>query len=273
MAKDLIHIPKIMDERGNLSFIEHGPNGVCPFEIERVYWLYDVPTGAVHHARALSHTAEMIIAMSGSFTVKLTHPDGSSESHTITRSDRGLLVPAGTWREICDFSTNSVAMVLASGPRDPDSTATGEPIGEGHGLSRASDCRFIELPRVRDPRGSLTVAQNGAPDVPFDIRRTFYLYDVPADADRGGHSHYMARELIVALTGSFDVVIDDGLGVSRFSLNRPYKALYIPRGLWRTLDNFSGGSVALVLTSERFAEADYVRDYDTFKHLTADGRK
>lgn len=303
MAKELIDIPKIMDARGNLSFIEHGARGICPFEIERVYWVYDVPTGEVRHGRALRHTAEMIVAMSGSFTVKLTRADGLMERHTLTRSDRGLLVEPGTWREICDFSTNSVAMVLASGPHDPDeyiydiksyldeySSADKTVIGEkgpkpelnrsrnvekheGHGLSRTTDCHYIELPRVRDPRGSLTVAENGADDMPFDVRRVFYLYDVPADADRGGHSHYMAREMIVALTGSFDVVIDDGETIQRFSLNRPYKALYIPRGLWRTLDNFSGGAVALVLTSERFAEADYVRDYATFKKLTADGRK
>lgn len=140
-----------------------------------------------------------------------------------------------------------------------------------HGVSTVDDCRIIELPRERHANGSLTVAENGG-NAPFDIRRVFYLYDVPADADRGGHSHHMAREIIVALTGSFDVFIDDGKEKRRFSLNRPYRGLYIPRGLWRTLDNFSGGSVALVLTSERFSEADYVRDYDTFIKLCKDGR-
>lgn len=140
-----------------------------------------------------------------------------------------------------------------------------------HGESTVDDCRVIDLPRERHANGSLTVVENGASGVPFDVRRVFYLYDVPADADRGGHSHYLSRELIVALSGSFDVVIDDGRTKRRFSLNRPYKALYIPRGLWRTLDNFSGGSIAIVLTSERFSEADYVRDYATFKALTGNG--
>lgn len=139
---------------------------------------------------------------------------------------------------------------------------------EGHGISRVSDCRRIELPRVRHANGSLTVAENGAAGLPFAVRRVFYLYDVPADADRGGHSHYEAREIIVALTGSFDVVTDDGREKRRFTLNRPYSGLYIPRGLWRTLDNFSGGAVGLVLTSERFSEADYVRSYDLFKELS-----
>lgn len=141
----------------------------------------------------------------------------------------------------------------------------------GHGESTVDDCRIIELPRERHANGSLTVAENGG-NAPFDIRRVFYLYDVPADTDRGGHSHHRALEIIVAISGSFDVVIDDGRAKRRFSLNRPYRGLYIPRGLWRTLDNFSGGSVALVLTSERFAEEDYVRDYDTIIKLSKDGR-
>ena len=140
---------------------------------------------------------------------------------------------------------------------------------EGHGISSVDDCRFIDFARTRHPNGSLSVAQNGAAGMPFDIRRVFYLYDVPADAVRGGHSHHLARELIVALSGSFDVLVDDGKSRRRITLNRPYRALYIPRGLWRVLDNFSGGSVALVLTSERFDEDDYVRDYDRFLQLTA----
>ncbi len=139
---------------------------------------------------------------------------------------------------------------------------------EGHGISTVDDCVILDLPRERHANGSLTVAENGDPRMPFDVRRVFYLYDVPADADRGGHSHHMAREIIIALTGSFDVVIDDGYTKKRFSLNRPYRGLYIPRGLWRTLDNFSGGAVALVLTSEIFSEADYVRSYEDFIKLT-----
>ncbi len=114
------------------------------------------------------------------------------------------------------------------------------------------------------------MAENGSDIIPFNIRRVFYLYDVPADAERGGHSHFQAEELIVALSGCFDVVLDDGKRPPvRFTLNRPYQALYIPTGLWRTLDNFSGGSVCMVLTSERYSEADYVRDYERFKTLTA----
>lgn len=141
----------------------------------------------------------------------------------------------------------------------------------GHGSATVDDCVYIDLPRERHPNGSLTAASNGDGALPFDVRRVFYLYDVPADADRGGHSHHEAREVIVAISGSFDVVIDDGHTTRRFTLNRPYRGLYIPAGLWRTLDNFSGGSVSLVLTSHRYDAADYVRCYDTFKQLTAHG--
>lgn len=138
-----------------------------------------------------------------------------------------------------------------------------------HATSDICCCGIIDLNRHRHANGSLTVFENGAEASPFDVRRVFYLYDVPADASRGGHSHHAAQELIVALSGSFDVVLDDGKHEPRrFTLNRPYRGLYIPAGIWRTLDNFSGGSVCMVLTSERYDEADYVRDYDKFKILT-----
>lgn len=114
------NIPKIEDPRGNLSFIQAGEGGACPFEIERVYWIYDVPTGRVRHGRALRHTSEMIVAMSGSFDVLLRRPGQPDSRVHLCRSDRGLVVEPGTWREIDNFSTNSVAMVLASAPYDPD---------------------------------------------------------------------------------------------------------------------------------------------------------
>lgn len=139
-----------------------------------------------------------------------------------------------------------------------------------HATSSIDTCRIMELPRHRHANGSLTVVENGAAGVPFDVRRVFYIYDVPADTERGGHSHHRAEELIVALTGSFDVVLDDGKQPPRrFTLSRPYRALYIPAGIWRTLDNFSGAAVCMVLTSERYSEADYVRDIDEFKRLTS----
>lgn len=136
-----------------------------------------------------------------------------------------------------------------------------------HASSSLSRCHLMELPRHRHANGSLSVVQNDT--APFPVRRVFYLYDVPAGAERGGHSHHQAQELIVALSGSFDVTLDDGVGRRTFSLNRPYQALYVCAGMWRELSNFSAGSVCLVLTSELYSEADYVRDYADFKRLTA----
>lgn len=139
---------------------------------------------------------------------------------------------------------------------------------DNHATSRLDDCRIITLPRHRHPNGSLTVVDN-ADGAPFDIKRVFYLYDVPGDSSRGGHSHHQAQEIIVAASGSFDVTLTDGHNTRTFSLNRPYHGLYIPAGIWRSLDNFSSGAVCLVLTSECFDEADYVRDFDHFTRLTA----
>lgn len=139
---------------------------------------------------------------------------------------------------------------------------------DSHRLSDISDCRIIELPRHRHGRGSLSVVDNADPAMPFDVRRVFYLYDVPADAERGGHSHHRARELMIAMAGSFEVTLSDGHREATFRLDRPYRALYIPAGMWRTIGRFSGGSVCCVLTSEPYSEDDYVRSHSRFIELT-----
>jgi hypothetical protein len=124
-------------------------------------------------------------------------------------------------------------------------------------------CRIVELPKITDPRGNLTFIE-GERHVPFDIRRVYYLYDVPGGAERGGHAHRALHQLIVAMSGSFDVVLDDGRGKQRFHLNRSYYGLYVCPMIWRELDNFSSGSVCMVLASNLYDEADYYRDYDKF---------
>lgn len=128
--------------------------------------------------------------------------------------------------------------------------------------------RIIELPKICDPRGNLTFAQT--PDhVPFDIARAYWLYDLPADAERGGHSHTSLQQLIIALAGSFTVNLFDGYTWRSITLNRPYRALYIPTGIWRTLDDFTSGSVCLVLASEPYREEEYIRDFDQFRQYAA----
>lgn len=130
-------------------------------------------------------------------------------------------------------------------------------------MKNENEPHIIDIPKISDPRGNLSFIQH--PGIcPFEIKRVFYLYDVPADSERGGHAHYEGRELIIALAGSFDVVLTDGETTTRSHLDRPYRALYIPTGYWRTIDNFSGGAVCMVITSTNYSEADYIRDYDDF---------
>lgn len=126
-----------------------------------------------------------------------------------------------------------------------------------------SDCKVVELPRVTDPRGNLTFIEAGR-HVPFDIRRVYYLYDVPGGAERGGHAHRGLSQLLVAMSGSFDVLLDDGREKRRVHLNRSYFGLHICPMIWRELDNFSSGSVCMVLASAHYDEGDYYRDYSEF---------
>lgn len=128
------------------------------------------------------------------------------------------------------------------------------------------DCRIIELPRITDPRGNLTFIE-GEHHVPFSIARVYYLYDVPGGETRGGHAHRDLEQLLVAASGSFDVIVSDGINEQRHFLNRSYYGLYIPRMVWREMANFSSGSVCLVLASERYDESDYYRDKDEYERV------
>ena len=130
-------------------------------------------------------------------------------------------------------------------------------------MSCIDECKIIDLPKIHDPRGNLTFIE-GAKHIPFDIKRVYYLYDVPGGAERGGYAHKDLSQIIIAIAGSFDVIINDGSDKQRFHLNRSYFGLYICPMIWRELDNFSSGSVCLVLASDYFSEADYIRDFSQF---------
>lgn len=127
-------------------------------------------------------------------------------------------------------------------------------------------CKVLELPKIQDPRGNLTFIE-GSSHIPFDIQRVYYLYDVPGGAERGGHAHKGLHQLIIAMSGSFDVVLDDGKDKKRVHLNRSYNGLYICPMIWRELDNFSSGSVCMVLASNKYDEKDYLRDYEEFMRV------
>lgn len=126
-----------------------------------------------------------------------------------------------------------------------------------------NNCKLVDLPKITDPRGNLTFVEGGN-HIPFDIQRAYYLYDVPGGAERGGHAHKGLQQLIIAMSGSFDVVLDDGREKKRYHLNRSYTGLYVCPMIWRELDNFSSGSVCMVLASQKYDEDDYYRVYSEF---------
>lgn len=133
------------------------------------------------------------------------------------------------------------------------------------------DVRIIELPKFADPRGNLSFAEQNN-HIPFEIKRTYWIYDVPGGEERGGHAFKENQEVVIALSGAFDVVVDDGTTKKTFNLNRSYYGLYIPAGLWRTMENFSTNSLALEFGSMHYDVNDYVRDYDEFLKLKNDGQ-
>jgi len=125
------------------------------------------------------------------------------------------------------------------------------------------ECSIIDVSKVNNGSGNITVVENGI-NMPFDVKRVYYLYDIPGGEARGGHAHYELEQYLIAASGSFDVILDDGKNRRTVTLNRPNVALHIVPGLWRELDNFSSGSICLVLASHKYDEGDYIRDYEKF---------
>ena len=284
----IIQLPKFLDDRGNLSFLEN--EAQIPFVIKRVHWIYDVPGGEERGGVVYRETEEFIIAMSGSFDVIV---DDVVQQHkfSLNRSYMGVYVPKGMWRVIDNFSTNSIAVIAASTAYDPEDaihdyeefkveclkskddeylateslTSKQDPIQFTSSIKHCvNDCHIVELDRHHSARkGDICVVENRL-TVPFDTKRIYYLYDVPGGVSRGGHAHKGLYQLIFAASGSFTVTLDDGTEKKAYTLNRPYQGLLIKPGIWRELDDFSSGSVCLVLASEKYDEADYIRTYDEF---------
>ena len=134
-----------------------------------------------------------------------------------------------------------------------------------------ADCKIVELPKFLDVRGNLSFAEQNN-HIPFEIKRTYWIYDVPGGESRGGHAFRENQEFVIALSGAFDVVVDDGEQKKIFTLNRSYYGLYIPKGLWRTMENFSTNSLALEFGSIHYDEQDYIREYENFLQLKKDGK-
>lgn len=286
-APKLIQLPKIIDQRGNLSFIEGSRH--IPFDIKRAYWIYDVPGGETRGGHAFKVQHEFIIALSGSFDVVVENGSGKKKKYSLNRSYFGLYVPSGYWRQMLNFSTNSIALVLASTVYDENdyirdyekyikyisivqnspkniqvsNNLLFQPSEINTIISTVNDCEIIELDKNHRVRGNITVVENKE-TVPFDINRIYYLYDVPGGEERGGHAHKELYQLLIATGGSFDVILKDGKETKSITLNRPYQGLKIVPGIWRELNNFSSGSCCLVLASLKFKEDDYIRGYQKF---------
>lgn len=278
----IIELPKYLDVRGNLSFAEELKH--MPFAIRRVYWLYDVPGGVARGGHAEKNNEELIIALSGAFEIVVD--DGAqSKTFVLNRSYYGLYIPKGLWREIKEFSTNALALEFGSIPYSADDYIRDyevykeyvksehqsiqiEPLtirnSQDLGKYSVFDCTMVELDcHHSDRNGNLTVVENGA-TLPFDVKRVYYIYDVPGGESRGAHAHRELEQLIVAASGSFTVTLDDGKSKRSFFLNRPYQGLYVRPGLWRDLVDFSSGAVAMVLASDVYKKEDYIRDYNEF---------
>lgn len=289
----IIQLPKISDPRGNLSFFENLKQ--IPFEIKRSFWIYDVPGGAERGSHAYYNTEEFIVAISGSFDVILDDGKGNRQTYHMNRSYYGLYVPPMHWCEVVNFSTNSLCLTCASRLYDEADNMHSydefcEVVKNGVKLEKCEaintegnkrealnaqrainaqqssvfDCTMIELDKHHsEQKGNLTVVENGI-DLPFDVKRAYYLYDIPGGESRGAHAHKELQQLIIAASGSFTVVLDDGKVKRSFFLNRPYQGLLVSPGIWRDLVDFSSGSVLLCLASEGYEENDYIRTYQEF---------
>ncbi len=278
----IIEFPKFLDARGNLSFVEQFTH--IPFEIRRTYWLYDVPGGIARGGHAEKNNEELIVALSGAFEIVVD--DGKhSKTFVLNRSYYGLYIPKGLWREIKEFSTNALALEFGSIPYTTDDYIRDyeeykhyaknhqkyveiSPLMRRDNLQKGPfsvfDCSMVELDRHHsDRKGNLTVVENGV-TLPFDVKRVYYLYDVPGGENRGAHAHKELEQLIIAASGSFTVTLDDGECKRSFFLNRPYQGLYVKPGMWRDLVDFSSGAVCMVLASDIYKANDYIRDYKSF---------
>lgn len=278
----IIQLPKILDPRGNLTFVE--ANKHIPFNIKRTYWIYDVPGGEHRGGHAFKKQDQLIIALSGSFDVVVE--DGSDKQiFSLNRSYYGLYVPKGTWRSLENFSTNAVTLVLSStqydeadyirnyddflhytkksGQHIEDIIDIVKTIRTEKAAESVFDCSLFYLQRHHFSSGNLTPIE-GDKHVPFPIKRVFYLYDIPGGESRGAHAHKECHQFLVSAAGAFEVLLDDGMNKRTVLLNRPYMGLHIPPGVWASEQGFSSSSICLVLASHTYDEADYIRNYNDY---------
>ena len=239
-----------------------------PFALGGIRWFYDVPGEASWTVSKRSLGDSLVAALSGSFAVSMSGRHGSARV-TLNRASTGLHVPARATWGIEDVSTNAVGLVLSSPSgrpvAGPDST-TGDESRRPFAETTIDDCGEVVFRRHRSPWGSTTEVIPGI-DVPFAIPRVYYLYDIPGGASRGAHGHRALEQVLVAVTGSFEMTLSDGRRNTSMRLDRADIGTYVPPGIWRELTSFSTGAVCVTLASAPYDEGDYVRDYAEFSRL------
>ena len=260
MSIKLLSLPKITDRRGNLSFFEN--EVPVPFNIGEVRWTYDIPGDTKKNIKRCINTDEIIIALSGSYDVSTINDTQKQTTH-LNRAYNGLWLPSGTKKKLDNFSTNSVALTI-SASNDTEALSKAKQDIVTNGIYNVYDCHIIEIDKQNaENKGRYSTVKNSK-EIPFDIKRIYYLYDVPFGVMRGGHAHKTLNQVLFAVSGSFTVNLNDGKVKRSITMNRPNQGLLIKPGIWRTIDNFSSGSVCLVLASEKYNPDDYIRKYSDY---------
>jgi hypothetical protein len=260
----LVSLPRIADARGNLTALEELVH--FPFRTGCVRWFHGA-AGTLWSGSGSHIGCALVIALAGSFDVVDDTQDPPFRVR-LNRASVGLHLPSSTNWGVEDPSTNVAGLVIASQPtgsaRPRSSQLDAEASPEINSETTIDDCRDVSFPHYRVALGSITEAVPCL-DVPFEISRVYYLYDVPGGASRGGHAHRELEEVLVAAAGSFDVALNDGRRVKTIRLDRAHAGVYIAPGIWRELRTFTSGSLCLTLASAPYDEADYIRDYHAFR--------
>lgn len=265
MAKErLIELPKIVDRRGTLSFLEAGNH--IPFNISCAYWIYDVPKDKERFV--FRDQYKFVIVLSGSLDVLLI--DGQEKrKYTLSCPSDALYIPNKVYWSFDNFSANTCCLIIASdicgeysSLHKKSATKHSPIIGEKE--YTVFDCSLIQLPTIENNTGDIA-SVSSSENIPFHIKRLFYIYDIPLGTERGMHAHKYCHEVLIAASGSFEVELNDGANKKTVLLNCPTYGLYIPPGVWAVEKAYSSDVTCLVLASEIYDEEGYINTYSEFK--------
>ncbi len=253
----LLHLPKITDRRGSLSFIETGCGGIDFDALSEVCWWSSETS---RNVKRQAEQSEILIALSGNIEIL-----ANDSKYTLDSAEKGLYIPMGTSRSKEQYSPDAICLILR-----PDSSHVDVVQSlKGNKYISVDDCSLFCFPHRKDGVVGFGLAKT----LPFPVRRVFYIYDIPQGATRGGHMHKTCHEILIAVSGSFEVELDDGENKKTVLLDNPACGLHIPPDMWAIERNFTEDAVCLVLTSEKYDEAGYVNSYSEYKNYRKDGNR